>query len=51
MSTFEVWVVIGLGVSGMMLFGIAAALEKTNKHLSNIADRVLDLELELRKRR
>lgn len=51
MSAFEWWVVIGLGMSALMLFSIVAAFDRANKHLSNIANRILDVELELRKRR
>lgn len=50
MTEFE-WVSLaGLVLIAFALFGIAAALEKHTRHLSNIADRLLDIDNALSKR-
>ncbi len=43
MSSFEIWVLVFLGAIAGGLFGVNASLDKSNRHLSNIADRLLDL--------
>lgn len=50
MSTFEWWVLAGLGGMVLTTFYIAHALEQANKHYSNIANRLLDIEILLKNR-
>ena len=51
MTTFEVWVLVGLGGLFFTTFWIATALDQANKHYSNIANRILDIWLLLKDRR
>lgn len=44
MSTFELWVLAGLGGIVYTTFWIAVALERANKHYYNIAARLLDIQ-------
>lgn len=50
MSAFQWWVLVGLlGIVSCMA-GIVSALDRLNRHLSNIADRLLDIDNTLGKR-
>jgi hypothetical protein len=51
MSTFQWLALIGLAFGASALIGIVSALDRANKHLSNIAEGLLDLEIEMKKRR
>lgn len=51
MSDYETYILIATVVGVMMLLYIAKALENSNKHYSNIANRLLDIEILLRDRR
>ena len=50
MSTFQVWLLIGLGIAAVSLFYAAVELGRANRHLSNIADRLLDIDRTMRGR-
>lgn len=50
-STFEICVLTGLGVIAFALVAVADAIGRANRHLSNVADRLLDIESTLRGRR
>lgn len=51
MSPFEVWALIALGAIAFALLVLASVVEKWTRHLSNIADRLLDIDRTLNKRR
>lgn len=51
MTDFEIYVLIGMGVIAFCLFWIAVAIEKLTRHLSNVADRLLDIDRTLAERR
>lgn len=50
MTDFEWISLAGVALIAFALFGIAAALEKHTRHLSNIADRLLDIDNALNNR-
>jgi hypothetical protein len=50
MTTFEWLVLFGLAMLVVAAAGIASAAEKSTKHLSNIADRLLDIQNQQRDR-
>ena len=49
-STFEVCALFGLGTIAFTLLGVVSAIEKSNRHLSNIADRLRDINTSLHKK-
>ena len=49
LSTFEVCALFGLGTLAFTLLGVVSAIEKSNRHLSNIADRLRDINTSLHK--
>lgn len=50
MSPFQWFVLAGLAAGVLCLMGIASALDRVNRHLSNIADRLLDIDRTMRGR-
>lgn len=50
MSLFEVYVLIGMALIFLALSSIAITIEKWTRHLSNIADRLLDIENKIKNR-
>ena len=44
MSAFETVVLIGLGMIFLAIGVVGSAIEKASRHLSNIADRLLDIQ-------
>ena len=51
MSAFETWLLVGLGSAVLALLAVASAIDKLARHLSNVADRLLDIDRTLNGRR